>query len=74
MNVATGYDLMRLYPTNDGDHAWWHDCYCKVKMSVLTALSCTGRLRYGRRMLLLTSLRTHSFLLAVTITGDVTAG
>jgi hypothetical protein len=57
-------------------HERWRDCYCywNVRRSVLPALSCTGRQRYGWRLLLLPSLRTDSFLLAVIVTGDVTVG
>jgi hypothetical protein len=59
-------------------HERWRDCYCYcycyVTRSVLTALSRTGRRRYGRRLLLLPSLWTDSFLVAVVVTGDVTSG
>jgi hypothetical protein len=59
-------------------HERWCDCYCfcycycRVMRSVLTALSINGRRRYVRRLLLLPSLRTDSFLLDVVVTGDVT--
>jgi hypothetical protein len=74
VNAVTGYDLMRSYPTNDGDHARGCDCYYIVTRNKLTALSHTGHRCDGRRLLLLPSLRTGSLLLAVAVTGDVTAG
>jgi hypothetical protein len=72
-NVATGYDLMRPYPTNDGDHARGRDRYWRVMRSALTAIYRTGLQRHGRRLLLLPLLQTDSFLRDVAVTGDVTA-
>jgi hypothetical protein len=59
-------------------HERWRDCYCycycNAMRSVLNALLRAGHRRYGRRLLLLPSLRTDSVLLAAVVTGDVTAG
>jgi hypothetical protein len=39
VNVVTGYDLVRSYPTNDGDHARGCDPRCRLTRSALIALS-----------------------------------
>jgi hypothetical protein len=67
-NGATGCDLMRSYPNDVGSHRCGRAHYCRVTRSALTTLSRTRRRRYGRRILLLPSLRTDSFLLAVAVT------